>query len=240
MTRALALLLLPLIISISASATDLSGQVIEVIDGNTISLKSLSHTIGPPWLWRLGTKPAIRADVARQHLTDLILRKFVVVRYTGIGDRGYLVGRILLEQADVNADAEGWWPGITSRRRPTCLKLTVSCTRPQESGARRTSGIVAGSAPVAWDFRKSLLRHRPPAAAAAPPRAQTDCRRAPKRSSLASEDMRCANARQLPASRNLEVSRQRSHSGAISTLKTNIFLAGARRCYGGYLSGPRR
>ena len=44
-TRCLILFAITLAISPSAGATDLSGQVTEVIDGNTISLKSLSHTI---------------------------------------------------------------------------------------------------------------------------------------------------------------------------------------------------
>jgi hypothetical protein len=137
MTRALALLMLPLIISISASATDLSGQVIAVIDGNTISLKSLSHTIKVRLLAVAPPEPnQPYADVARQHLTDLILRKFVVVRYTGIGDRGYLVGRILLEQADVNAQMlremtqrEDWIPqnhmGSVVLVRPGILRTAL-------------------------------------------------------------------------------------------------------------------
>jgi hypothetical protein len=45
-------------------------------------------------------------------LAVLILDKYVVVRYA-IGEQGYLVGRILLEQADVNAqmlrDGVAWY-----------------------------------------------------------------------------------------------------------------------------------
>lgn len=196
MTRALALLMLPLIISISASATDLSGQVIEVIDGNTISLKSLSHTIKVRLLAVAPPEPSQPyAEVARQHLTDLILRKFVVVRYTGIGDRGYLVGRILLEQGDVNAqmlrDGVAWYyqPEATNLSEAD-RELYSACEKAARSERR---GLWQDQAPVApWDFRKSLQPPppAPKAAATAAPRAQTELPvpRA-KRSSLSSEDM---------------------------------------------------
>ena len=112
--RTLILIALMLMISASVRATDLSGKVTEVIDGNTIGLKSLSHTIkvrllamSPP------EKEQPYAEAARKHLADLVLGKFVVVRYTGIGSQGYLVGRILLEQADINAqmlrDGVAWY-----------------------------------------------------------------------------------------------------------------------------------
>jgi endonuclease YncB( thermonuclease family) len=112
--RSIMLLTMLLALGASARATDLSGQVTEVIDGNTISLKSLSHTIK---VRLLAIEPPDKnqpyAETARKHLADLVLGKYVVVRYTGIGTQGYLVGRILLEQADINAqmlrDGVAWF-----------------------------------------------------------------------------------------------------------------------------------
>lgn len=149
---------LTLVISTSAGATDLSGQVTEVIDGRTINLKSLSHTIkvrllavAPP------EKNQPYAEVARKHLSDLILQKFVVVRYTGIGEQGYLVGRVLLEQGDVNAqmlrDGVAWYfePDgndlVESDRQ-----LYQNCEKAARSERR---GLWQDASPIApWDFKK--------------------------------------------------------------------------------------
>jgi endonuclease YncB( thermonuclease family) len=114
LNRTLILLTLLLTLATSARATDLSGQVTEVIDGNTINLKSLSHTIK---VRLLAIEPPDKnqpyAEAARKHLADLVLGKYVVVRYTGIGSQGFLVGRVLLEQADINAqmlrDGVAWY-----------------------------------------------------------------------------------------------------------------------------------
>jgi len=158
LTRILFLLALALFISSNARATDLSGKVVEVIDGNTISLKSLSHTIkvrllavAPP------EKNQPYADVARQHLADLILNKYVVVRYTGIGQQGYLVGRILLEQADMNAqmlrDGVAWYyqpdeSDLSDADRqiyPTC----------EQAARAEKRGLWRDNEPVSpWEFRR--------------------------------------------------------------------------------------
>ena len=175
-TRCLILLTLTLVISMTASATDLSGKVTEVIDGNTINLKSLSHTIkvrllavAPP------EKTQPYADVARKHLSDLILGKYVVVRYTGIGEQGYLVGRILLEQADINAqmlrDGVAWYyQPDESDLAEADRHLYAAC----ESAARgEQRGLWQDPSPVSpWAFRKSQMIVIPKAIVvpAAPPR----------------------------------------------------------------------
>lgn len=159
--RILVLLALALFIPTSARATDLSGKVTEVIDGNTISLKSLSHTIKVRLLAVMPPeKSQPYADVARKHLADLILGKYVVVRYTGIGQEGYLVGRILLEQVDVNAqmlrDGVAWYyrpdeSDLAEADRqiyPTC-----------EQAARTESrGLWSEADPMPpWEFRRKQL-----------------------------------------------------------------------------------
>lgn len=158
-TRCLSLLMLTLVISTSAGATDLSGKVIEVIDGNTISLKSLSHTIkvrllavAPP------EKNQPYADVARKHLSDLILDKYVVVRYTAIGEQGYLVGRILLEQADVNAqmlrDGVAWYfQPDGSELAESDQQLYQECEKAARGEHR---GLWQDPSPTPpWDFKKA-------------------------------------------------------------------------------------
>ena len=160
LTRILILLVLALFISSNARATDLTGKVIEVIDGNTISLKSLSHTIkvrllaiSPP------EKNQPYADVARQHLADLILGKYVLVHYTGIGQEGYLIGKVLLEQADMNAqmlrDGVAWY------HQPDASDLTESDRQiyPSCEKAARAEkrGLWRDSEPISpWEFRRRI------------------------------------------------------------------------------------
>ena len=197
-TRALMLLALTLIIWTSAGATDLSGQVIEVIDGNTISLKSLSHTIKVRLLAVAPPSPSQPyADVARQHLADLILRKYVVLRYTGIGEQGHLVGRVLLEQTDINAqmlrDGVAWYyqPEATDLSAAD-RELYPACEKAARSERR---GLWQDQSPTApWAFRQAQLQPAPVAVATPgnvpAPRAQPELHiPRSKRSSLASEDM---------------------------------------------------
>jgi len=156
--RSVALLALTLVISSSVKASNVSGKVTDVIDGNTINLKSLSHTIkvrllavAPP------EKSQPYADVARKHLADLILNKYVVVRYTGIGEKGYLVGRVLLEQVDINAqmlrDGVAWFSETdASDLAEADRQLYPAC----EAAARTEKrGLWQEQDPVSpWAFRK--------------------------------------------------------------------------------------
>ncbi|HXM33794.1 MAG TPA: thermonuclease family protein [Pyrinomonadaceae bacterium] len=156
--HSLILVALALLISSSARATDLSGKVTEVIDGNTISLKSLSHTIkvrllavAPP------EKGQPYSDVARQHLSDLILGKYVVVRYTGIGKQGYLIGTVLLEQADINAqmlrDGVAWYfPPDADDLAEANRQLYPAC---EQAARAEKRGLWQAKDPVSpWEFRK--------------------------------------------------------------------------------------
>ena len=53
------------------------------------------------------------AEEARQHLSDLILNKVVVVEYTGLGDNALIVGKVFLKETDVGAqmirDGVAWY-----------------------------------------------------------------------------------------------------------------------------------
>lgn len=158
LNRTLVLVALAFVLSGNALATDLSGKVTEVIDGNTISLKSLSHTIkirllavAPP------DKGQPYAEVARKHLADLVLNKYVVVRYTGIGSQGYLVGRILLEQADVNAqmlrDGVAWYYQPDESDLSEADKLVYpGC---EQAARAEKRGLWQDNEPLSpWEFRR--------------------------------------------------------------------------------------
>jgi hypothetical protein len=97
------------------------------------------------------------AEVARKHLAELVLGKYVVVRYTGIGSQGYLVGRILLEQADINAqmlrDGVAWFyqpeeANLSESER----QLYPAC---EQAARAEKRGLWQDNEPLSpWVFRK--------------------------------------------------------------------------------------
>src|SRR3984893_5493428 len=97
------MLLVALLMSVCTlcSASALEGQVAEVVDGGSITVISLKRPVKVRLIGLAALEPnQPYADVARQHLSDLILNKYVLVRSSRLQD-GYLIGRVLLGDMDV-------------------------------------------------------------------------------------------------------------------------------------------
>ncbi|HEY8187583.1 MAG TPA: thermonuclease family protein [Pyrinomonadaceae bacterium] len=102
------------------------------------------------------------ADVARQHISDLILNKFVVVRYSLLRD-GYLVGQVQYGTMDVGAqmirDGVAWYDkseSSDSRRLTDTDQQIYSASQEAAHGERR--GLWQDQSPMSpWDFRKAQL-----------------------------------------------------------------------------------
>jgi hypothetical protein len=113
--------------------------------------RAVEATLGSRW-----SQPY--ADVARKHLSDLILDKYVVVRYTAIGEQGYLVARILLEQADINAqmlrDGVAWYfQPDASELVEADQQLYQDCEKAARSEKR---GLWRDPSPTApWEFKNA-------------------------------------------------------------------------------------
>ncbi len=103
-----------LLVSCSATAGTLFGTVTEIDDGDTITIICLKR---PLKVHLMGidapAKQQAYADVSRQHLSDLILNKLVVVEYSGLGDNALIVGKVFLKETDVGAqmirDGVAWY-----------------------------------------------------------------------------------------------------------------------------------
>lgn len=113
--RLVTLLTFVIILSaVQAHAATLFGRVIEVNEGDVIKVMNMNR---PARIRLMGLDaPEMNqafGDVARQHLSDLILGQNVVVEYSGIGRDGTIVGRVLLNDADMNAqmirDGAAWF-----------------------------------------------------------------------------------------------------------------------------------
>lgn len=103
-----------LLVSGSATAGSLAGTVVEIHDGDTITIICLKR---PLQVRLVGIdapdKEQRYAEASRQHLSDLILNQFVVVEYSGLGAHALIVGRVFLRETDVGAqmirDGVAWY-----------------------------------------------------------------------------------------------------------------------------------
>src|SRR5262245_60206818 len=95
-------------------AASFYGKVIEVDDGDLITVFNLNR---PVKVRMLGVDAPERgqpfAEIARQHLMDLVIEKMVTVEYSSLGAHSSVVGKVILEGADVNAqmirDGAAWF-----------------------------------------------------------------------------------------------------------------------------------
>jgi endonuclease YncB( thermonuclease family) len=154
----LAILALTLFAVQYASGASLTGKVIEVNDGDELTIFNLNR----PVRIRLIGIDAPEQDqafgaAAKQHLSDLVLEKVVVVEYSGIGSHSSLIGRVLLNALDINAqmvrDGAAWFYPDLSRLNDTQREIYYQselAARGEKRGLWQNDGAVAP-----WEFVKT-------------------------------------------------------------------------------------
>jgi endonuclease YncB( thermonuclease family) len=164
-----------------AKAGSLFGKVIEVNDGDEITVFSLNR---PARIKLIGIdapeKDQPFGAVARQHLSDLVLGKDVTVDYSAITHDYSIVGVVLMGGIDVGAqmirDGVAWYDPNTNRLTET-QRAVYSQSEQAARGEKR--GLWQAENPVApWDYVKAQeqlrMRAKPKSAAGveagAPPR----------------------------------------------------------------------
>ena len=140
-----------------ANAASLTGKVIEVNDGDEITIFNMNR---PVRIRLIGMdapeKNQAFGDVAKQHLTDLVYGKVVFVEYSGIGQHSSLVGRVLLNETDISAqmlrDGAAWFDNRWTLPDPQREMYSQSeqAARNEKRGLWQTDGAVAP-----WEFVKS-------------------------------------------------------------------------------------
>jgi endonuclease YncB( thermonuclease family) len=111
------LLLLVTLVIVSAHdlrAASLSGKVIEVNDGDVLTVLNMNRSVK---VRLLGVDaPELNqafGNTAKEHLRALVFDKFVTVEYWGLGDHNTLVGKVFVEGRDVGAqmirDGVAWF-----------------------------------------------------------------------------------------------------------------------------------
>lgn len=145
------------------SAAALNGRVTEVVDGRTITVESVKH---PVKVKLIGMAPPDidqpYAEIARQHLSDLLLHKFVVVRYSRLQD-GYILGQVDAGGMDAGAqmirDGVGWYDKADETRLSD-LERRLYIESEQAARSERRGLWQDESAVSPWDFRKAALARR--------------------------------------------------------------------------------
>jgi hypothetical protein len=99
------------------------------------------------------------ADIARQHLSDLVLNKYVIVQYSSLRD-GYLVGQVLLGNMDVGAqmirDGVAWYDKTEEARLSEAEQRVYA--ESQDAARNERRGLWQDESPTApWDFRKAQI-----------------------------------------------------------------------------------
>jgi endonuclease YncB( thermonuclease family) len=151
--------LLITLISSSVEASTLFGQVTEINGGDVITVFNLNR----PVRIRLLAVDAPEddqafGDVAKKHLSDLVYEKAVVVEYWGIAADGSLVGRVLLNNADIGAqmirDGAAWFDPNNQGRLSVADRAIYQQSELAARNERR--GLWQAEAPVApWEFVKA-------------------------------------------------------------------------------------
>jgi endonuclease YncB( thermonuclease family) len=163
----LAFLLLTFL-SCNADAATLFGRVIEINDGDVITVFNLNR----PVRIKLLAVDAPEAgqpfgDVARKHLSDLVYDKSVLVEYWGIAADGSLLGRVTLNNADVGAqmirDGVAWFDASNQARLSPVDRETYQQSEQAARSERR--GLWQAKNPIApWEFVRAQALRRTPAA----------------------------------------------------------------------------
>jgi micrococcal nuclease len=158
--RTLFLLALPLAVCSSGSAASLQGRVTDVVDGESFTIISQKLPVKVRLI--AIAAPANEqsyAGVARQHLADLILNKFVVIRYSAL-QGGFLLGQVLLGDMDVSAqmirDGVAWYNKTDERLLSEVERQVYG--QSQDLARNEHRGLWQDESPVApWDFQKTRL-----------------------------------------------------------------------------------
>jgi endonuclease YncB( thermonuclease family) len=162
------LALVLLFLSTSVQASTLFGRVIEVNDGDVITVFNLNRPVRIKLL-AIDAPEAGQSfgDLAKKHLSDLVYDKSVLVEYWGIAADGSLLGRVMIENTDVGAqmlrDGAAWFDASNQGRLSAGDRDVYQQSEQAARSERR--GLWQVQDPIApWEFVRAQALRKNPAA----------------------------------------------------------------------------
>jgi len=180
------------LVTVSASAATLDGKVIEVNDGDTVTIVNLNRPLKVEILGVIAPEAGqAYAEVARQHLSDLILNRTIVVTYSGFVQNNYILGKVYYKDMDIGAqmlrDGVAWFDKSANSRLTDSEKEIYSGSELAARSERR--GLWQDATPIPpWEFKKQQETPRSPTAQVAPSVKAVDSEKTDN-STLSSEDL---------------------------------------------------
>ena len=149
-------------------ASTLFGRVIEVNDGDVITVFNLNRPVRIKLLAVDAPEPGQAfGDVAKKHLIDLVYDRSVLVEYWGISADGSLVGRVMLDKTDIGAqmirDGAAWFDASNHDRLNAADREVYQ--QSEQAARRERRGLWQAENPIApWEFVRAQTLKRNPAA----------------------------------------------------------------------------
>ncbi len=95
-------------------AASFYGKVVEIKEGDLITVSNQNRPVKVRLLGIDAPEPGQPfADIAKQHLKDLVIDKMVIVEYSSLGAHSSVVGKVILDRVDICAqmvrDGAAWF-----------------------------------------------------------------------------------------------------------------------------------
>ncbi len=146
--------------SFNVQAETLTGKVVSVADGDTITVLDASNTQHKIRLSGIDAPEKRQAfgTVSKQYLANMVFNKSVVVSWQNNDRYGRILGKVLVDDVDVNLEqiraGMAWFYRQYQKQQPIQDQADYA-TAEQEAKANKL-GLWVDEAPIApWNFRRA-------------------------------------------------------------------------------------
>jgi micrococcal nuclease len=139
-------------------AASFYGKVIEINDGDLITVLNQNRPVKVRLLGVDAPEPGQPfAEIAKQHLKDLVIEKMVTVEYSSLGVHSSVVGKVILDGVDICAqmvrDGAAWFD-IHNNSRLTEIERQVYAQSEAAARSERRGVWQNGDAIAPWEYQR--------------------------------------------------------------------------------------
>jgi micrococcal nuclease len=139
-------------------AASFYGKVIEINEGDLITVSNQNRPVKVRLLGVDAPEPGQPfAETAKQHLKDLVIDKMVTVEYSSLGVHSSVVGKVILDGADVCAqmvrDGAAWFD-INNNSRLSEIERQVYAQSEAAARSERRGIWQNGDAIAPWEYQR--------------------------------------------------------------------------------------